>query len=355
MSRFFAQQLDEFAADPTHFERNNDPTRFSWNRDDANRLNQQRRLEPSPDSFRVGTYRPFNRLHLFFQKEYVDQIRLLPTLFPTGEHRNHGFYVNGVNTDTVHAVLMLDGVPSYDIYGKGGQFFPRYWYEKRETVDGQLDVFGTEEGDEYIRHDNVTDEILADYRIRYADRSITKDDIFHFVYGVLHSPEYRERFAADLKRTLPRIPQVGDFWAFANAGRELSALHLGYEEAELYPLGGVPADNEHLRVEKKMAYGGKRGVDKTTLHYNEHVTLTGIPERAHDYKLGSRSAIDWVVDRYYVRVDKSSGIVNDANAWGEEHGNPRYILELIQRLVTVSLRTVDIVESLPRLNIPAAE
>ncbi len=147
---------------------------------------------------------------------------------------------------------------------------------------------------------------------------------------------------------------MGDFWAFANAGRELAELHLGYEEAELYPLGGVPEGDEHLRDERKMAYGGKRGVDKTTLHYNEHITLTGIPERAHDYKLGSRSAIDWVVDRYYVRVDKASGIVNDANAWGEEHGNPRYILELVQRLVTVSLRTVDIVEALPPLNIPAS-
>lgn len=148
---------------------------------------------------------------------------------------------------------------------------------------------------------------------------------------------------------------MGDFRAFADAGRELAELHLGYEEAELYPLGGVPSTNEQLRVEKKMSYGGKRGADKTTLTYNEHITLTGIPERAHDYKLGSRSAIDWVVDRYYVRVDKASGIVNDANAWGEEHGDPRYILELIQRLVTVSLRTVDIVESLPPLNIPASE
>src|SRR5690606_17232042 len=150
-----------------------------------------------------------------------------------------------------------------DMYGKGGQFFTRYWYEKRETAEGQLDVFGADEGEEYIRHDNVTDEILADYRIRYTDSALTKDDIFHFVYGVLHSPENRERFAADLKRTPPRIPQVGDFWAFANAGRELAELHLGYEEAELYPLGGVPESNEHLRVEKKMSYGGKRGSDKT--------------------------------------------------------------------------------------------
>lgn len=198
----------------------------------------------------------------------------------------------------------------------------------------------------------MTDSTLADYRRKYADESITKDDIFWFVYGILHSPEYRTRFAADLKRTLPRIPQVGDLWAFSNAGKDLADLHLNYESADLYPLDGVPTDNEHLRVEKKMTYGGKRGVDKTMLHYNENITLTGIPEKAHEYKLGSRSALDWIVDRYYVRVDKASGIVNDANAWGEEHGNPRYILELIQRLVTVSLRTVEIVESLPPLNIP---
>jgi predicted helicase len=336
--------------------RDNDKTKISWITADTADLakGKRRELREPP---RRATYRVFTPQYLAFQSELLERAYQSSSIFPTSTAENHGFYYVGAGSAVPFSVLMLDSLPDLHVTGagSGGQFFPRYWFEKREVDDGQLDVFGTEEGDEYIRHDNVTDEILADYRIRYADQGITKDDIFHFVYGVLHSPEYRDRFAADLKRTLPRIPQVGDFWAFAHAGKELAELHLNYESAELYPLGGVPEGDEHLRVEKKMSYGGKRGVDKTTLHYNEHVTLTGIPERAHEYKLGSRSAIDWVVDRYYVRIDKASGIVNDANAWGEEHGNPRYILELVQRLVTVSLRTVDIVESLPPLNIPEGE
>ncbi len=336
--------------------RDNDPSSFSWSDKLAGLLSQGTRLDESPRPLAVAMYRPFNKQMLTTDLDLVDRPAAIGRYFPDGSF-NTGVYIVGKGSAVPFSALILDSIPDLHVTGagSGGQFFPRYWYEKRETAEGQLDVFGTDEGDEYIRHDNVTDEVLADYRIRYSDPSITKDDIFHFVYGVLHSPEYRERFAADLKRTLPRIPQVGDFRAFADAGGELAELHLGYEEAELYPLGGVPEGDEHLRVEKKMSYGGKRGVDKTTLHYNEHITLTGIPERAHEYKLGSRSAIDWVVDRYYVRVDKASGIVNDANAWGEEHSNPRYILELIQRLVTVSLRTVDIVEGLPPLNIPGAE
>jgi len=328
-----------------------DSSQFSWNDNAFASLRAHRIFSYSREAIRTTLYRPFQRQRIYFGRDLNARQYRLREAFPEPNARQLGIAVTGTGHTTSFAVLASEVIPTLDLLQKT-QFFPRYWYEKREIAEGQFDIFGTEEGDEYIRHDNVTDEILADYRIRYTDQSITKDDIFHFVYGVLHSPEYRERFAADLKRTLPRIPQVGDFWAFANAGKELAELHLNYESAELYPLGGVPAGNEHLRVEKKMSYGGKRGVDKTTLHYNEHVTLTGIPERAHDYKLGSRSAIDWVVDRYYVRVDKASGIVNDANAWGEEHGNPRYILELIQRLVTVSLRTVDIVEALPPLNIP---
>lgn len=355
MVDFYNGQVDDYRSAASFgrtWQRDNDESKISWNRADEARLRRGAKLDSSAPH-RGSIYRPFMAQAVAFDPRLFDMSYQIPQLF---EGDNVGFYLTAPGSGHPFSLLFVNQPPDLAFWGSGsGQFFPRYHYEKRETAEGQLDVFGTDEDDAYIRHDNVTDEILADYRIRYADPAITKDDIFHFVYGVLHSPEYRERFAADLKRTLPRIPQVGDFRAFADAGRELAELHLGYESADLYPLGGVPEGNEHLRVEKKMSYGGKRGVDKTTLNYNEHITLTGIPERAQLYKLGSRSAIDWVIDRYYVRVDKASGIVNDANAWGEEHGNPRYILELIQRLVNVSLRTVDIVESLPPLNIPAAE
>lgn len=348
MVDFYNAQIDglrDAVVSGTDWQRDNDESKFSWNRADESRLRRGVKLDASAE-LRVSLHRPFAKMHLAYDERLLDMTYRVPS-FVRGP--NVGFVIASSGSHYDPCAIITDAVPDIHTLDTG-QYFPRYSYAASPNDQNQLVGFDDAHG--IVRHDNVTDEVLDDYRQKYADGSITKDDTFWFVYGILHSPEYRTRFAADLKRTLPRIPQVGDFWAFARAGKELADLHLNYESADLYPLGGVPTDNENLRVEKKMSYGGKRGADKTTLHYNEHIMLTGIPERAHEYKLGSRSAIDWVVDRYYVRVDKASGIVNDANAWGEEHGNPRYILELIQRLVTVSLRTVDIVESLPPLNIP---
>nr|WP_246287103.1 type ISP restriction/modification enzyme [Schumannella luteola] len=317
-----------------------DPKRISWSRKLVRAADGAVRLQsPTRKALREVLYRPFNRELLFVDRtlnespsrltrQMTDSNRAIVVTSPSSH-----FDFCCVATDLPIDLHTLDSAQAV------------VRFRTPEPAEGELDVFGASDP-----IDNVTDEILAEYRRDY-DAAITKDDIFHFVYGVLHSPEYRTRFAADLKRTLPRIPKVGDFWSFANAGKELMELHIGYEEAELYELDGVPADDEHLLV-TQMKYGGKRGADKTTVIYNEHVTLTGIPEKAQEYKLGSRSALDWILERYRVKTDKASGIVNDANKWGEEHGNPRYILELIQRIVTVSLRTVDLVDSLPPLNIP---
>ena len=218
----------------------------------------------------------------------------------------------------------------------------------------------------------MTDGILADYRATYgaaSDRDITKDDIFFYVYGLLHSPEYRERFASDLKKMLPRIPKVKDFWAFAKAGRELSELHLGYETIEPWALEEVVDGEVSIRPQAaystngddegdelfhvvKMHYGGKRPkLDKSRVVVNEHLELRGIPDEAHEYMLGSRSALDWILERYQIKKDKPSGIVNDPNDWGKEHGDPRYIVDLVKRITRVSVETVRIVKSLPPLDI----
>lgn len=328
------------------------PSFFSWDRADVARVGTDFRHTLREQSFRVASYRPFMKQNVYFDREMNNTIYLMEEVYPTPLSQNLGIAIVSPGESVEFSALITRDLPDVHLLATS-QFFPRYWYERPSGDHNQLAAF--DEAVDHSRRDNVTDEILDDYRRTYSDASITKDDIFWFVYGILHSPEYRTRFAADLKRTLPRIPQVGDFWAFSSAGKELADLHLNYESADLYPLGGVPDGDVDLRVEKKMTYGGKRGADKTTLHYNESITLTGIPEQVQEYRLGSRSALDWIVDRYYVRTDKASGIVNDANAWGEEHGNPRYILELIQRIVTVSLRTVEIVESLPPLNIPSQE
>jgi predicted helicase len=280
----------------------------------------------------------------------------LPRLFPSADVTNCGIVLVAPGESGNFAVLRTDLLPDIHVLASN-QFFARYRYDTAQSDVNQL--VGLDSSDGWTRIDNVTDEILADYRATFG-ADVTKDDIFDYVYGILHSPDYRTRFAADLKKMLPRIPKVRDFTAFRDAGRELGKLHMDYESVPQHPglvvstsstTGGAP----NLLV-KKMRYGGKRpNVDKTTIVYNDDITIRGIPMEAHEYLLGSRSALDWILERYQVKVDPASKIVNDANDWGLEHGNPRYILDLIGSIVTVSLETVRIVKSLPPLDILDAQ
>ncbi len=213
--------------------------------------------------------------------------------------------------------------------------------------------------------DNITDEALARFQKTYPNVAVTKDGIFSYTYGLLHSPQYRETYAADLKKSLPRIPFVRDFRGYADAGRRLSELHLGYETVQPYPLEGLATEPQGDPYEfysvgaKRMSFGKPNGAqkaageryDKSVINYNDRITLRGIPLEAYRYMLGSRSPIEWIIDRYYVKADKSSGIVNDPNDWSREVGDPRYILDLLARIVTVSIETMRIVDSLPPLDI----
>ncbi len=209
------------------------------------------------------------------------------------------------------------------------------------------------------RQDNISDDAFTDYRARYGDR-VTKDSVFAYVYGILHSPAYRERYETDLAKLLPRIPEVATaeaFFAFAESGQRLLDLHIGYEDVDPYPLQEqvtalAPAEpEERYRVEKMRWGGTRKEPDRSTIVYNDWLTLAGIPDETHEYVVGPRSALAWLLDRYQVKKDKVSGIVNDVNDWGLEldSPNPRYVVDLVKRIVTVSLETMAIVNSLPPL------
>ena len=244
--------------------------------------------------------------------------------------------------------LLTQGITDYQLQ-QNGQCFPLYYYEKNEHAQASLFDMDKEE---YIRRDGITDFILDQCRQRYGAR-VVKEDIFYYVYGILHSPDYRTQFSADLKKMLPRIPLVdipNDFWAFSKAGRELAKLHLDYENALAYPDVKVTGEESGKFNVEKLMFGKKGGeIDKTTLIYNSHIKITNIPLEAYEYMVNGRSAIEWIMDRYQVKVDKDSGIKNDPNDWAKEHNNPRYILDLILSIITVSMETNKIVKSLPKL------
>ena len=213
---------------------------------------------------------------------------------------------------------------------------------------------------ELERISNINPQAVAEFREHYGDDAINDDDLFHYTYGVLHSPEYRENFADDLSKSparMPMAPDLNSFRAFVHAGEMLAELHVNYECVEPYPLDEIltadwtPGEGGVYRVEKMAYRGPARNPDKTAIVYNAGITLAGIPLEAHQYLLGTRSALDWLIDRYQVRTHKVSGIVNDPNDWGLEQGNPRYILDLVKRVTRVSLDTVDIVRGLPSLDL----
>ena len=220
-------------------------------------------------------------------------------------------------------------MPCLDVGGRRTQCFPLYVYDKT----GQN------------RNENITDWVLDEFRKRYSSNPITKLDIFYYVYGVLHHPTYRTRYAANLKRELPRIPFAPDFRAFADAGKRLADLHVNYEQQPEFPLEMIenPKVPLNWRVEKM-----RLSKDKTTIIYNEFLTLGGIPDETFEYRLGNRSALDWVIDQYQVSTDKRSGIENDPNRLDDE----QYIVRLVGQVITVSLETVKIVKSLPDLGLP---
>jgi predicted helicase len=308
-------------------------------------------------------YRPFTKRWVFFDRSFNHSLYQMPQIFPDKTADNLVICVSGIGARTGFSTLITNAVPNYHGLDTG-LCFPLYLYDspedQAEEAAPQAGLFSAPPSKAGIqRRDALTDAGLAHFQAAYPGENIGKEDVFYYVYGLLHSPDYRDRYADNLAKELPHIPCVkttADFWAFSQAGHKLAELHLNYETVEKHPLqiegGGLLLNDADYRVEK-MKYG-KTGKDKdlTTLHYNDKITLSGIPLEAYDYIVNGKPALDWVVERQCVKTDKDSGIVNDANDWAvETMGNPRYPLELFMRVVTVSLETMKIVNGLPKLEI----
>jgi predicted helicase len=324
-----------------------DPKKISWTREVKQDLTRNKEGTFSQNSVRFSMYRPFTKQIMYFDRQFNNCVYQMPKILPKENLDNLVICVTGMGVVKDFSALISDVLPDLCIQGAAtaGQCFPLYRYEKLEKTD-QISLFTETAG--YTKKENIPDEILEDFRQIYSTPDITKEDIFYYVYGILHSPEYKTRFAADLKKMLPHIPYAENFLAFSKAGRDLAHWHLNYETIDPYPLveyqSELYLDEDDYRVEKMVF--GNRNKDKTTIIYNSKITLSGIPLEAYDYKVCDRSALEWIIERYQYTKDKDSGITNDPNDWSEE---PRYILDLVKRIVRVSVETVKIVNSLPAL------
>jgi predicted helicase len=329
-----------------------DPVKIKWVQNlyrDA-----QNGLELSFDNTEIITslYRPFFKQHLYKQRNFVWSPYLQPKSFPGNGYKNLVICTTGIGASKSFTALIADEMPNYDTLEKL-QSFPLYFYEANKA--SQIGLFDTDANEPYVRKDAISDFILERAKSQYG-KSVIKEDIFYYVYGFLHSKDYRETFANDLKKMLPRLPlveSVPDFWTFSKAGRQLAELHLNYETGAPSPDVNVTGDNGGNYAVTKMRFPKKD--EKETILFNNSITLRNIPKKAYEYVVNGKSAIEWVMERYQFSTHKESGIVNDPNDWAKDIGNPRYILDLLLSVINVSVQTVDIVNSLPKVDFNSTE
>lgn len=373
---FFNSECDRYQSDGNGCDVidfvNPDETLISWTTALRNDVCKNKKACFDANNNVTTLYRPFTKVKLYRDRQFNERLGIQIKGFPVSEIKNRVICVSGVGTTNTFSCLITDIIPDLSLVSSS-QCYPLYYYEENLNMQGSLfNDLSTE--NKYIRRDGVSDWILKEVRTRFGGtKSITKEDIFYYVYGILHSPDYRERFADDLRKSLPRLPIVdkaADFVAFSKAGRELAKLHLEYD---MFPVNleeqvtndyGVKVERtgecddeyEYYTVPEKMRFAkernedGKSVNDKSTIVMNSRITISGIPAKAYEYVVNGKSAIDWIMERYCVSIDKASGIKNDCNDWAKEHKQPRYILDLIFSIINVSCKTIDIVTNLPHLN-----
>lgn len=339
-----------------------DPKNISWTRGLKKELVKGKEFKYDPSCLTTSVYRPFTKQWLYFNRQFNEMVLQIPRIFPTPTSENRVIVIKQRWSGEGQLALMVDRIMELQSDG-GTQCFPLYLYksdddaEKKQNQAGLFDLEGKDSAGA-TREYALTDDGLRYFADFYQDKKIGKEDIFYYVYGILHSEEYKKLFADNFNKELPRIPRVKskvDFWAFSKKGKELADLHVNYESAQPYPLevkfSTEKRSDEVFRVEK-MKYG-KNGKDKdlTTVYFNDKITVSGIPLEAYEYVVNGKPAIDWVIDRQASKVDKDSGIVNDVNSWSLFTMNdPQYSLNLLKRIVTVSLETMKIINSLPKLD-----
>jgi predicted helicase len=337
-----------------------DSTNIKWTREIFAGVKSGRRGSFERSHVVCSSYRPFTKQWAYFDGYFNNCVYQMPKIFPVGGQNNLAIVFNGPGTGQAFSAILTDCLPEYALHSNG-LCLPLYIYDVQATkAAGGL--FNSDIPHSQARKDGISAEGLAHFQTTYGDQAISREDIFYYIYGLFHSPDYRSRFGDNLSKQLPRIPLVKgieNFHSFSTAGRNLAALHVDYDAVEPYPvhikegdlrLANIGDPVSYFRVEK-MKFAGKRGaVDKSNVIYNPRITMENIPLEAYEYVVNGKPALDWVMERQCVKTDPASGIVNDANRYANETvGNPAYPLELFQRVITVSLETMEIVKALPPL------
>lgn len=348
-SRVTLPKVDDFVS--------TDSKKISWTVNLKESLRKRKVLGLSEGEFMPCMYRPFTKQWQFYSHRLNERVSQMPRIFPGADLPNRVIAVTGKGEKSGFSALMLGALPNLHTIATG-QCFPFWLYERNGLTENSLLGEAGDNGNH--RHNAITDYGLKHFESAYPGETITREDIFHYVYGLLHSEDYRSRYSANLAKELPRIPcvkRVEDYRAFRDAGKRLGELHVGYETVEPYA-ATLDVDDKRIKADPEAAYrvtkmrhpGSGKNKDRSTVIYNSHITIRDIPEEAWEYFVNGKPAPQWVMERQCVKTDKASGIVSDANRYAMETvGDPRYPLDLFLRVITVSLETMKIVRDLPEL------
>lgn len=370
---FYNQQLDcaeQSKAQGHSFKHATDDSSIKWERELEKNFVRGRRSEPfDPHKAVESLYRPFVKKFLYNDRLWLSNSYQMPFIYPEEGMPNLTITVMGTGVDqhVKFSCLMTDTISCLGVIDNN-QCLPRYLYYPVDSKKGKaaLQVGGVLQNG-YVRMDALSLEGLQHFKEAYPEHEaqIDADTVFYYIYGLLHSPEYRENYDANLHRELARIPRVAtweEFMSFVQAGRTLAHLHVDYEQVAPYSGCIIKQRKEHpsyyvqqLQYGKIKGVRGNAGRDKTVIRYNEDITISAIPQQAQDYVVNKKSALDWIVERCGVSQDKVSKLVQDYNDMATEKGDERYILNLILRLVTVSLESVQVIKSLPALHLHPLE
>ncbi len=349
-----------------------DPKRISWTRAFEADLKRGKPLDPGDGVAMRSLYRPFTKQWLHYSRRLNEMVCKMPAIFPEPGLENRVIAVTGIGARAGFSCLMADAIPNLHFMDTG-QCFPLYRYEPVKDDAPALDPLSAAEpgeeitapsGRRYRRRSALSGQAMARVRSAYPEAAITDEDVFQYLYGTLHSEDYRSRFAANLAKELPRLPLMrtwDGFEAFRDAGKALADLHIGFESVDPCPvtirqgdmaLAVIDDPERFFRVEKMRFGGPARKADRITVHYNANITIEDIPPEAWDYEVNGKPALTWVMERQKVRTDKNSGIVSDPNAWATETvGDPAYPYQLFRRVITVALETRAIVRGLPTMDL----
>ena len=319
---------------------------IKWDDTLEKQLKQKKKTEFRESYIRKALYRPFIATNCYADYIFAQRTGKMPLIFPDSSSENRVICVPGIGSKNAFSALITSTTIDRNFNEAGARCYPRYCYPKPPDTQNATGTFdGIDDPPDRI--DNISDTALRAFRKRYPNESITKDDIFDYVYGILHAPSYRDQFANDLSKVMPRIPYASDFRPLAEAGKALADLHLNYETCKQYPLelifahDGEPQPHHFLLGKRAMRFADDEG---TILIINDHIRLAGIPEEAHRYVVNGRTPLEWFIDRYKIKQDRNSGIINDPNGWFE---NPRDLITTIARIVHISVESTKIIENLP--------